>query len=347
MKKVTRIGMTLVEIMVGISILVTFLLPVMGLFSMNNRSNEFSESWVVAMDMANNIMERLISEDVPFLAIDEQGYGGGTATLSGRTQAEFLDSRGSLNFASFDLKSVLGGNGGTYKTDADGDRIISRRGTDYKILFYAGVYKENGATNPDTSLSPGGGSRTIRLKRNANPGGELTFSYYPNPWFDAQNDCALDFSASLSGLAADSTGCRVTNVRPINPYKQLSGASAGKHYSNNASDPMGPNYRFGFPSPGTTAFTDGHSAPNNRARENAADEILDEILLDRPYQPRYDDKPTHHRHDADGDGQDDGALMKIVLGIKWSPRGLGGAGAAREDQEFWLVSFKANLARDK
>ena len=45
--------------------------------------------------------------------------------------------------------------------------------------------------------------------------------------------------------------------------------------------------------------------------------------------------------DIDSDGKDDGALMKIVLGIHWTPRSWGSKPQAR--QEYYLISFKANL----
>ena len=109
-------GFTLVEIMVGLAILVGFLLPVFGLFMMNTRSTEFSSSWSVALNLAHNVMERLISEDVPFVAIEPEGFAGGTKTLSGRSQMDFRDSFGSLNFAPYSLKTILGANAsGTYK----------------------------------------------------------------------------------------------------------------------------------------------------------------------------------------------------------------------------------------
>lgn len=342
-------GMTLIEVLIGATVLVTFLLPVFGLMSLGNRSNEYTESWQTGLEIAENVMQRLISEDVPFLAIDEEGFGGGTPAVNGRAQADFLDSRGSLNFGSYNLQAILGGDSGGYKTDSDGDRIITRKGVDYKILFFAGIYKEDGANalggDPDDSSSPSGGNMTVKLKKSAFANRELTFSFYPNPWFDAQNDCSRNESAGLSGLGADSSGCAVTGRRPINPYKQLSGFTAGQYFTNDVADPMLPNFRPGFPAPLTGAFNAGHSGGNDRATENNMDEVFQEAPLPGPYNPRYEDKPTHNFTDEDGDGKDDGAFMKLVVGVRWSPRGWGGAGAARRDQEFYLVSFKANLAK--
>ena len=179
-------GMSLIEILVAVTILATFLLPVYGLYMMNTRNRDYIRAWSNAIDISSNIMERLLSEDVPFLAIDPEGYisdvGEDTKAIlaNGRVQADFRDSFGALNFQNYNLKSILGASkGGDYRVDAVGDRIITKGGIDFKILLWAGIYADEPASpSPAADLS---------YKHNADPTREMTFSYYPNPWFDILN----------------------------------------------------------------------------------------------------------------------------------------------------------------
>lgn len=338
-------GMSLIEVIVAATILVTFMLPVYGLYMMNSRTSDYVRAWNNGVNLAHNIMGRLVSEDVPFLAIDPEGFGG-TQTNTGRRQFEFRANFGSIDFTNHNLKSIFGASqGGDYRIDADGDRIISKGGVDFKILAYAGMYEDD--TSSPSGVDP---TRQDSYKLNANPTSELTFSYYPNPWFDPNNDCAENdsanqsLSAALGSATVDST-CARTVKRPINPYRQASGSVPGTFYYNRIDDPMDDRYRYGFPIPGGGSYSgEGGGAGNTKdVEEGAPDAAGSSIPQDISYSVRYEDKAFHNFEDMNGDLQDDGAFMKIVLGIAWKPRGLGGAGTAQALQEYWLVSFKANL----
>jgi len=339
-----RRGLTLVEIVVAVAILVTFLLPVFGLFMMNTRSTEFTSSWSVALNMAHNVMERMITEDVPFLSIDPEGFGGGTQSLSGRGQMDFRDSFGSLDFTNFRLPSILGADGsGTYRLDDDGDRIIVKHGISYKIMVWAGIYANDDGRPASTGTSNS-------YKQNALPERELTFSYYPNPWFDYNNDCAEDnasgesLSADLTDVNAAST-CAGAKGRSINPYGQKAGWASDPNSPNynTVDDVLDDRYRHGFPIPGSSNWSDSSAGNTWQLEQDADDNASTANLSNGPYFVRYEDKAFHNKDDLDGDNQEDGGFMKIIVGVKWTPRGTGGAGAARRDQEFYLVSFKANL----
>jgi len=336
--------MTLVEILVAATILVTFLLPVFGLFLYNSRSTEFTSSWSVGLDVAANVMERILSEDVPFLAIEPQGFSGGSKAIGGRGQMDFRDSFGPLDFSGYNLHAVLGGNaGGGYRLDSEGNRIIVKHGIEYQILVWAGLYKDD-PSSPDPSQP------SFSYKHMANPRTEQTFSYYPNPWFDPSNDCAED-NASGQSLSADLTSlssasdCAGNKGRPINPYSQKAGFAADTndpHY-NSVSDPLDDRYRHGFPIPDpSSSWTDSTAANTWQLEQDAPDNPVT-LPSGQPFSVRYEDKAFHNNEDIDGDGQDDGGFMKIIVGVRWSPRGTGGAGSARRAQEYYLVSFKANL----
>ena len=347
-------GMSLIEILVAVTILATFLLPVYGLYMMNTRNRDYIRAWSNAIDISSNIMERLLSEDVPFLAIDPEGYisdvGEDTKAIlaNGRVQADFRDSFGALNFQNYNLKSILGASkGGDYRVDAVGDRIITKGGIDFKILLWAGIYADEPASpSPAADLS---------YKHNADPTREMTFSYYPNPWFDPNNDCAENnatndsLSAQITSVNAASN-CARNGQRPINPYRQVSGSGNGLFYQNGIDDPMNDSFRNGFPVVASGSASDswgseGQAAGNTQDKEwNDALDPATLILptpINQPYNPRYEDKAFHNFEDIDSDGKDDGALMKIVLGIHWIPRAWGSKPQAR--QEYYLISFKANL----
>ena len=61
--------------------------------------------------------------------------------------------------------------------------------------------------------------------------------------------------------------------------------------------------------------------------------------INQPYNPRYEDKAFHNFEDIDSDGKDDGALMKIVLGVHWIPRSWGSKPQA--PQEYYLCLFQS------
>lgn len=343
--------MTLIEILVAVSILVAFLLPVYGLYMMNSRQQDYVRAWSNALDISSNVMERLLSDEVPFLSIDTQGFNPGPSTTiakaaNGRLQAGFKEE-----YASYNLKSILGASkGGDYRLDGDGDRIITKGGIDFKVLFWAGIYQ------PDKD-SP---SNKSSYKYNADPTRELTFSYYPNPWFDNNNDCAEDndshasLSARLNSVNSDSE-CAKSAGRPINPYRQRSGGvSEAEYYLGNAeSNPMDDQFRPGFPVVAASNWSGEGMAAGNNTRDKEWNDSPDpsptfnNLTQDSPYNPRYEDKEFHNFEDLDNDGVDDGALMKLIVGVKWIPRGWKMAETAKKypelAQEYYLVSFKANL----
>ena len=346
-------GMTLIEILVAVTILATFVLPVYGLYMMNTRNRDYIRAWSNAIDISSNVMERILSEDVPFLAIEPEGYtpdsGEGTKAVlaNNRVQADFRESFGPLDFQKYNLKSIFGAaKGGDYRLDGDGDRIITKGGVDFKILLWAGIYADDSSSpSPDADLS---------YKYNADPTKELTFSYYPNPWFDPNNDCAEN-NASNDSLSAQinsvggASNCARDGKRPINPYRQVSGsttAGGSLFYQNGIDDPMNDSFRHGFPVVGSYTWgNEGQASGNTQEKEwNDAVDPANSMLpkpINQPYNPRYEDKAFHNFEDIDSDGKDDGALMKIVLGVHWIPRSWGSKPQA--PQEYYLVSFKANL----
>ncbi|PCJ16038.1 MAG: hypothetical protein COB02_17220 [Candidatus Cloacimonadota bacterium] len=291
-------GFSLIEILVAMSTLVIFILPVMSLFMLGARGNEFNTSWQDGTKLAHSVMNRLLSEDVPFTAIDPEGFTGGSTAMGGsRSQMEFRSSFGpNLDFSNDNLKEILGAKNGAYKL-LDGDRIVVKGRRKYKIMVWAGIYKNKSG---NSSLTKG----SDPYQSNATKGDELTFSYFRNPWFDQSNDCVIDYSIN--------TCVETSKNRPIAPYTQQAGnISALDHIKNGIAPKSGSNF-------------------NDRYRPGwATDE-------------RIENKDFHNFEDLDNDNNDDGAFMKIIVGVQWKPKGWGAGGTARP-QEFYLVSFKANL----
>ena len=109
---------------------------------------------------------------------------------------------------------------------------------------------------------------------------------------------------------------------------------------------MNDSFRHGFPVVGSYTWgNEGQASGNTQEKEwNDAVDPANSMLpkpINQPYNPRYEDKAFHNFEDIDSDGKDDGALMKIVLGVHWIPRSWGSKPQA--PQEYYLVSFKANL----
>jgi hypothetical protein len=193
-----------------------------------------------------------------------------------RNQASFKTSE----YSSYNLDQILG----DPDSEAGGDRVIKRQGNKYKMLFWAGIFK-------DDSSSPSGSTDIVKHRTNANPDSEMTFSYLPSPEFDPRNKCSMDLVAHITSISDNSnSGCSGGATKdPINPYRDLASLSM-----------------------------------------------------------RYEDKAFHNFHSVDGDNNDDGGFMKLIVGVVWDPtqKGFGGAGAARALQEYYLVSFKANLSEE-
>ena len=292
-------GFTLIEVLVAMTILIIFLLPVAGLFMLGARGNEFNSSWQDGTKLAHSIMNRLLSEDVPFNAIDPEGFPSGSSAMGGsRSQMDFRDSFGPLDFSDYNLKDILGAKNGAYRL-LEGDRIIVKGRRKYKVMVWAGIYKRKGGGS--SSLSRG----SDPYQSDATTGDEMTYSYYRNPWFDISNDCVISYSSPCDESSKN---------RAIDPYTQLAGDNAGAppHISNGITKQNGSNY-------------------NDRYRPGWATDI------------RVENKDFHNFEDLDDDGNDDGAYMKLVVGIHWKPKGGGGSTASSKPQEFFLVSFKANL----
>lgn len=294
-------GFTLIEVLVAMSILIVFLLPVVSLFMLGARGNEFNTSWQDGTKLAHSVMNRLLSEDVPFNAINPEDFGSGTPAMGGSVaQMDFRDSFGpNLDFSDYNLKEILGAKNGAYKL-LDGDRIIVKGRRKYKVMVWAGIYKRrSGGPSLNRGSDP--------YQSDASKGEELTFSYFVNPWFDTSNDCVISYSAPCDEASKN---------RPIDTYAQLAGndPAAPAHIRNDMAKMNGTNF-------------------SDRYRPGWATDT------------RIENKDFHNFEDLDEDGNDDGAFMKLVVGVQWQPKGWGrgGAGGSTKPQEFYLVSFKANL----
>jgi hypothetical protein len=197
-------------------------------------------------------------------------------------------------------------------------------------MFWAGIY------NHPTSPEPPGGSTVEKQRNNADPTQVMTYIYYPSPWFDLHNDCAFSLSSQISAPTDPSSceslaGGMVDRGRPVNPYKQKHGGESGEYFSNGVA----------YSNPPRAAFRHGYPGKHFDASYAGADPAGVHL--------RIEDKAFHNKT---GSGAvDDGGFMKLVLGVVWEP-GLTIDGATRaagsvstqQTQEFYLVSFKANLS---
>ena len=308
--------MTLVEILLATFILVSVLLPIGGLIFGGLRGSESSKSFNVGANMAANVMDQLISAEVPFRAIDTQGgptvdeivamSGFTDATRTNSDKEALISSAGSVKTAGFksefaDLETKIFGALGAPENCSDKIRCIYDKGYVYEVYWFAGIYKDE---NSDGA----------KYKE------ELTFSFFKNPYVP------VDSGEVTNVVLSDSSKAPYTAVK-----EEISDPVFGEIV-----DPKDPRSRPGWPDLGGSD-TDWEEKPTYEfVSEKAEQGMPAGINLDFPLVFT----------DLDEFNEADGGLMKMIVGIRWGPKtGMRrkGTGSQQRSHEFWLVSMKGRI----
>lgn len=275
-------GVTLIEILMATVIMVIVIVPVATLIFGGAGASEESRNYNTGINVASDIMSRLLSPKLPFKAIDPEG---GTATgLSWggtRKQATFTS-----DFSEYE--KLLSDDGDP------SNRIITRHNVQFETFFFAGNYKD---------------SHSNTAREDGDIANELTFAYFsrPKPELDSSEQALVFLPIDKSPYLCagtfqddDSAKNRPRDVRckPAWPWKDDLGKIPSPEDLKKLCD-FGPDYTMPL------------------------------IVMDQDYF---------------GEG-DKGALMKVVVGVRWNPLGNveKGPGYRKNSREFWLVSLKAKL----
>ena len=182
----TKKAMTLVEILLASFILVSVLIPIGGLIFGGLRSSESSKSFNMGANIAANVMDQLLSAEIPFRAIDPEGGPtvgeiAGIENMEGSNSSDSLisgmDSRKTAGFSSgYDAleDKIFGALG----QPQDGcSRVIYDKGYIYEVYWFVGVYKDE-------------------VSGEADHRGELTFSFFKNPYVPVYEDQKTNITLS-------------------------------------------------------------------------------------------------------------------------------------------------------
>lgn len=334
-----RSGFTLVEILIVTCVMALIVFPLLGYFTYLTMSGEAEETDGEATTLAANIVTTLMSPTVPFDAIRPAGDGAQptgalTKSIGGVTQAAFTDER---------FERLI------CDRRRDNDRIkVSRKGLPYRVYFFAGIYHDQ----PDRTQTAGPDVG----KTFPDPGRELTFSYLPGPYGDRA-------AAMIWGLdPAVAAAANQQKILPATPavFRGVTGfsttpyllgsferADSGTYVAHARGDRWGysdkRNY-FRIPGWPRSPIPAGYVVRDAVAGTDNRQELAEALasVASRATPPTW----GYHPVTADQGGTiaaGRGALMKIVVGVRWRPYNWRVATATPGDHEFWLVSFKARL----
>ena len=334
------------EILIASVILVAILIPVLSLLFGGRQNQQEEVMMTEAISIASNIMEQIISENVPFSAIKPDGGGTLVPAWNGIRQAGFEEAR---------LQSILGTPGADPSFAGQQTYVTKgKRGNDYMVYFFAGKYPDDPqvADAWENSRSGGPGNYTRPDFDNS-----LTFLYVPNPArrgvpfnFNAtdsvmNNQVILSTPATTTALPASTVPYTLESYRiSRGSTTDLGTLSSSDPYFFN--DPQNSTLITGWPLP---ARDPGGAGWNLRldtdpVREEWMTKVQDTVTSggggSSPtigYHPRVLDQATWRLIN--------GAYMKVIVGVKFNPHAFS-TSTRRESgnfREFWLVSFKAKL----
>lgn len=305
----SRRGITFVEILLASVILVSVLLPIGSLIFGGLRQSESSKSFNIGANIASNVMDKLLSVNVPFRAIlvdggptvgtimGDSGLGdgidGARAGMEALPTASFAPEFATLENEIFAALGKVHSSGNT--------RVINDKGFVFEILWFAGIYKDN---------APG----EMKYKE------ELTFSFFRNPYVAVNETEKTNVVLGPSNATNPEFSPYFATGNPLN----LPGLPAP------LTDPKDPRSQAGWP------VIDYDTEPTY---ETVTTKISDDgsgADLEFPLVT----------YDLEEFNEAEGSLMKIIVGVRWgSAAGIDrkGLGAARRAHEFWLVSIKGRI----
>lgn len=346
-----RRGFTLVEVLIATLVLVMVVVPLVGLLTSGKTDQQSEEGMSEAVAFCQEMMEKLLSNNLPFEAIDPGGGATLTKAVGGTPQAGFKPStavRGQT-FTGAELEKLLADK--TVGTD----RVKEVKRKQYRVYFFAGRYPD-GAPVPDTRESP---------FRRPDMDNTLSFSYlekpagYGQPYNFREGDRTKFNRQTILGDAQVSLGNIEASPYELRSYTVAGGANPIAENVNRQTpyfyhdltrifpDKPGQAVMVGWPDPRevpggfTGAFSYNLNDGAGQQRDLWAAHLKQVATGGKAptlaYHPMVIDQRTFKATN--------GALMKIILGVKFAPYENS---ALRKDtgdnmREFWLCSFKANL----
>jgi len=349
-RRFMRRATSLVELTVALGLTSACLVPVVGQFAVRTQYGESQGMESEAVSMASNIMENLLAPTVPFEAIDPGKGSGLTTTHNGISQAGFTDP--------LYEKLLSDAREGT-------DRIkFSTRKVKYKVYFFAGRYVDapnvSGKAPFDEIRDEETGKVTIAEIPDASK--ELTFSYLPGPYGDRGVTEFWNLDPDFSSKIHDK---KIMPQEPSDHLLDMDGFSTVP-YRLGAFDRNTPDHRWRAHGDQNAAWK--YNDPENYFRipgwpKSPMPEGSYDIRDKAPEGRRNlrtslfsvasrTNNPTWGYHPVTRDqkyfGAEKGALMKIVVGVRYKSTVFSGASQKRPvDKEVWLASLKANLEENR
>lgn len=348
-------GFTLVELLLAGVILVLVLVPVMGLMSSQKTDAQSEEGMGDAVSLAQEIVEKLLSPAIPFRAIDP---AGGAACARGGVagdvaQAGFRDvTVRDVTYSSTELETLL--MDGEEEVPGEGlYRYRTYKNRTYYVCFFAGKYAD--APPRDDPREPG--------FRRPDVENTLTFMHLNKPATLGQpfNFSGADGQVFNREIILDRPGVTVggTNLETL-PYAMTPHLVAPGGRTAEPVAPDAPYYR-GDPSRTLPAgrkdwglipgWPDARRTeprivldlndPGTDQRAIWAKHAVDVVAGRNGRQLTIDYHPAVI--DQQQIGLTNGALMKIVVGVRYRPYAMSHLRKAETVREFWLASLKADL----
>ncbi len=290
-------------------VLALVMIPIMSLIFGGVKQTTVGRDQATAVSLATNIMSQLLDK-VPY---EEFKPGEGPEPLD---PAQFFQAKHETQGKwGTEKQCALGDADSAWEAILDQDpstegRTIFKEGTTFEVILFAGIYK-------DVDKGSSGSFNAPSLTE------ELTFSYFRNPWIEMdgtrQSEVRQmvvldgDYPYDSPGKSPSSSGRR---IKRVDDPRFQPGWPKTSHESKTVHEK---NFYTG----------DGSTVPGTGEDPNEHTTLT---------WPRF----TFDLHDF---REDKGAMLKLVLGIRWKP-GAGnnrGSDTTKTTREFWLVSFKAKL----
>lgn len=304
----SRQGLSLVEIMLATVVLAIVMIPILNLIFGGLRETTRGRDKATAVSLATNVMTQLLDK-VPF---DQFKVAEAAGPIAQDPAVFFKSTNETAGGVSNRPQVILGTMDSQWEaildqddSVGDGTRTIVKDGTSFEIILYGGMYTDLDETNGSFNKP--------------NLANELTFSYFRNPVVD------------MTG-AERATARKQVVLSSKFPYEAT--GSAAVSGVTRVDDPR---FEPGWPDPGgddTVTGSNWYKGPSSSFSAGSED-------------PNEDPTPTWPRHTLDlrDFREDRGALIKLVLGVRWKTGSRDGSGGdfTATTKEFWLVSFKAKL----
>jgi type II secretory pathway pseudopilin PulG len=342
-----RRAFTLVEVLIAALVLVMVIVPLIGLLTSGKTDQQSEEGMSEAVAFCQEMMEKIISNNMPFQAIDPGG-GAGPTGLAGLNvkQAGFRDAKNrEQEFKGTDLEKIVNDEPGS------GARVRKVKGKRYEVFFFAGKYPDR----PPIDDSHETGYKRADIEQT------LTFSYlekpagYGQPYnfkdsdrtkFNRQTILAgdkvdlgnIESSPYLLGSYLVAGGAVPVSERIAAPQNQ---SYFYKEPGRMFPDKPGQQLISGWPNPKPIFSDFEFNLDQDNQREIWAKNLL--AVAKRTQRPTIAYHPV--TIDQKTFKETGGAFMKLALGVRFSPYTHSHLRKDTGDnkREFWLVSFKSNL----